>query len=116
MFFFHIYNQCSTQLEQYAAFYDDSIEFYHDKGGLSTSKKNIVSATQKNIYGKIMRELVKGSIEVYPIPGIGAIEMGLHIFHNNQEPPLKQPKVGRFTVIWKKYPDAWKIYRVISLH
>jgi hypothetical protein len=114
--FFHSYNQCATQIAQYAAFYDDSIEFYHDKGGLTTSKAAIVTATQNNICGKVTRELVKGSIEVYPIPGFGAIEIGLHIFHNLQEPPPKHPKVSRFTIVWKKYPHDWKIYRVISLH
>jgi ketosteroid isomerase-like protein len=114
--FFNHYNQCATELQQYADFYDDSIEFYHDKGGLSNSKKNIVDATQKNICGKVTRELVKGSMEVYPIPNFGAVEIGLHIFHNNQEPSPKHPKQSRYTIIWKKYPNAWKIYRVISLH
>ncbi|MGC8751337.1 nuclear transport factor 2 family protein [Hydrotalea sp.] len=114
--FFSHYNQCTTELPQYANFYDDSIEFYHDKSGLSTSKKAIVEATQKNICGKVTRELVKGSMEVYPIPHFGAIEIGLHIFHNNQEPLPKHPNQSRYTIIWKKYPNAWKIYRVISLH
>jgi hypothetical protein len=84
--FFASYNNCTLQLDEYAAFYSDSLEFYHDKGGLSTSKKDVVDGTKKNICGKVTRELVKGSIEVYPIKGFGSIEMGLHKFHNNQEP------------------------------
>jgi hypothetical protein len=49
-----------------------------------TSKKDIINATKKNICGKVTRELVKGSIEVYPVKDFGAIEIGLHKFHNNQ--------------------------------
>ena len=114
--FFSAYNSCLVNLDKYASFYSDSIEFFHDQGGLSRSKAEIVEATKKNICGKVTRELVKGSIEVYPIKGFGAVEMGLHIFHNNQEPPPKDPKVGRFVLIWQQTKDGWKISRVISLH
>ena len=108
------YNTCDTgQMQQFIA---DDVEFYHDKGGLSRSKVEIVEATKKNICGKVTRELVKGSIEIYPINGYGAVEIGLHIFHNNQEPPPKNPKVGRFVLIWEHTIDGWKISRVISLH
>ena len=114
--FFSAYNSCEANLDKYASFYSDSIEFYHDKAGVNRSKAEIVEATKKNICGKVTRQLVKGSIEVYPINGYGAVEIGLHIFHNNQEPPPKDPKVGRFVVIWQHTMDGWKISRVISLH
>jgi Domain of unknown function (DUF4440) len=114
--FFSLYNNCSTQLEAYAAFYSDSIEFYHDKGGLSTSKKDLVQGTKNNICGKVTRELVKGSIEVYPIPGYGAVETGLHMFHNNQEKQTGPPKISKFIIFWKQSSMGWKISRVVSLH
>src|SRR5690349_11058852 len=69
--FFNAYNTCDMKSQE--EFYSDSIEFYHDKGGLTTSKKEILDATKKNICGKVTRELVKGSIEVSPIPGYGAV-------------------------------------------
>ena len=114
--FFDAYNTCSVNLDKYALFYSDSIEFYHDKGGLMTSKAELVEATKKNICGKVTRELVKGSIEVYPIKGFGAIEMGLHKFHNSEEPAGTPSKVGRFVIIWENKNGEWKIKRVISLH
>ncbi len=114
--FFDAYNNCSTMLEKYGTFYSDNIEFYHDEGGFMTSKKDIINATQKNICGKVTRELINGSIEVYPIKGHGAIEFGLHRFHNNQEPPGSPSRVGRFTIIWHKENDQWRISRVVSLH
>ena len=61
-----------------------------------TSKPDLIAATKKNICGKVTSELVKGSIEVYPIKDFGAIEIWLHKFHNNQEPAGTLSKVGRF--------------------
>ncbi len=114
--FFDAYNNCSTKLDYYAGFYSDSMEFYHDQGGLMTSKKQVVDGTEKNICGKVTRELIAGSIEVYPIKGFGAIEIGLHRFHNNQEPPGTKFRVGRFMIIWQEENNQWKIKRVVSLH
>ena len=81
-----------------------------------TSKQGLISATQKNICGKVTRELVKGSIEVYPIKDFGAVEIGLHKFHNNQEPVGTASKVGRFLIVWENKNNEWKIRRVVSLH
>lgn len=114
--FFELYNTCENNLENYARFYADNIEFYHDQSGLMTSKKNLVDGTKKNICGKVKRELVKGSIEVYPIKNFGAIEIGLHCFINNQEPVDSPKKVGRFMIIWENTSLGWKIKRVVSLH
>ncbi|CAM4291121.1 nuclear transport factor 2 family protein [Flavobacterium terrigena] len=113
--FFHTYNTCEINLKKYAEFYDENIEFYHDNGGFINSKKDLVEGTKNNICGKVTRELVKGSIEVYPTKDFGAIEIGLHKFHNKRE-PKSDPKVGRFTIIWKKTNSDWKIVKVISLH
>ena len=114
--FFAAYNTCDVNLEKYAAFFSDSIEFYHDKGGLMTSKKELIAATEKNICGKISRHLVKGSIEVYPIKGYGAVEIGMHRFLNKQESVNKLSKPGRFMIIWENRNNEWKIRRVVSLH
>ena len=114
--FFDAYNNCDTKFETYADFYADDIEFYHDQGGLSNSKKDILEGTKKNICGKVTRTLVKGSIEVYPIKDYGAIEIGLHSFSNNTNPPTEPKKISRFTIFWKKVNDQWRIAKVISLH
>ncbi|TDD98595.1 nuclear transport factor 2 family protein [Flavobacterium cellulosilyticum] len=114
--FFEAYNTCNLNLDKYGSFFSDNIEFYHDQGGLMTSKQDIIAATKKNICGKVTRELVKGSIEVYPIKDFGAIEIGLHKFHNNQEPIGTPSKVGRFLIVWENKNSDWKIKRVVSLH
>jgi hypothetical protein len=112
--FFNAYNTCNIDLQ--SDFYSDSIEFYHDQGGLNTSKQEILEATKKNICGKVTRELVKGSLEVYPINGYGAIEMGLHRFHNNTQAETAESKSSKFVIIWSHKNNSWKIERVISLH
>lgn len=112
--YFTAYNTCD--LEKQRSIFSDSLEFYHDKGGLSTSKNDIMQALEKNICGKVTRELVAGSIEVYPIKDFGAVEMGIHRFHNNQEPPGTPSHAGKFVIIWQHINNTWKITRVISLH
>ena len=112
--YFHAYNTCD--LEKQAAMYSDSLEFYHDKTGLMTSKPDLMDAIKKNICGKVTRELVKGSIEVYPIYGYGAVEMGMHKFHNNEEKKGTPSHAGKFVIIWENRNNEWKIKRVISLH
>ena len=111
--FFDAYNNCRLDIQE--AFYSDSIEFYHDIGGLSTSKKDLLEGTKKNICGKVSRELVKGSIEVSPIPNYGAVELGSHMFHNNQEKD-QIPHPSKFVIIWRNNNGKWQITRVISLH
>jgi hypothetical protein len=113
--FFDAYNNCNLKLEKYASMYADNIEFYHDRGGLSSVKKDIVESTRVNVCGKVTRELQKGSIEVYGIPGFGAVEFGFHCFHNNQEPNAPS-HMARFMIIWEQKDNQWKLSRVVSLH
>ena len=111
--YFNAYNTCD--MDKQAAIYADSIEFYHDGGGLETSKTALLAAIKANICDKVTRVLVKGSIEVYPIPGFGAVEIALHRFINHAENDhLSQP--DRFIIVWRHRNNEWQITRVISLH
>lgn len=110
---FHAYNTCD--LKTYASFFSEDLEFYHDKGGLDTSKANSIEGVRKYVCGKVTRELLKGSIEVSPVPNHGAVQIGMHRFHNNQEPDAPS-YYARFVIVWKREKDGWKVTRVISLH
>lgn len=112
--FFAAYNNCD--LQTMASLIAEDIEFYHDQGGLMTSKDSIMLATENNICGKVTRVLVAGSMEVYPIAGYGAVQIGEHYFINNREPKPDHPSIGKFVHTWKKENNNWKITRVISLH
>jgi ketosteroid isomerase-like protein len=111
--YFNAYNTCDMATQD--SIYSEDIEFFHDKGGLTTSKKDLLKALEENICGKVTRELVKGSIEVYPIKDYGAVEIGFHSFHNKEEPDAPS-NPSKFIVIWKQQEDSWKIAKVISLH
>jgi ketosteroid isomerase-like protein len=110
--FFQAYNDCD--MAKQAEFYSDSIEFFHDKGGLQTSKKKILEDTKAYICGKVTRKLVEGSVEVSPIPGYGAVEIGSHSFYNRSENITS--KASKFVIVWKNNNGKWIITKVISLH
>lgn len=110
--FFHAYNTCDIETQR--AFYNDTLEFYHDKSGLETSKEKLLADTKKYICGKVQRILVKGSIEVSPVPGFGATEIGQHQFHNIKEHVTSH--ASRFIIVWKNNNGKWTITKVISLH
>jgi hypothetical protein len=99
-----------------ASLTSDSLEFYHDRGGLTTSKTAYLEAIKKNICGKVTRELMPGSIEVYPIHGYGAVEIGYHRFHNNQEAGGTTSRASKFIILWHKKESGWEVARVVSLH
>jgi hypothetical protein len=111
---FTAYNTC--QPEVFSLLLAEDIEFYHDRGGLNTSKKDLVEAIKKNICGKVNRELLPGSIEVYPIPNYGAVQMGIHRFYNLQEKENGPSRYSKFVHIWQNKNGAWKLARVVSLH
>lgn len=110
---FDAYNRCD--LETFGSYIADDIEFYHDKGGLSDSKQKVVDAVRDNICGKVRREIVPGTLEVYPIAGYGAVETGTHRFYDatagKDAPPVG---IAKFVHIWQYKDGAWKVTRVIS--
>jgi ketosteroid isomerase-like protein len=111
--YFDAYNTCD--MNKQASLFSEDLEFFHDKGGLSTSKQEILSSIEKNICHKVTRTLIDGSIEVYPIHNYGAIEIGYHKFYNNQEPNARS-KPSKFIMVWKNEGGKWLIAKVISLH
>ena len=111
--YFDAYNTCD--IDGQAGLLDESLEFYHDQGGLSTSKTEILESIRENICGKVSRSLVEGSVEVHEIKGFGAVELGLHRFFNREEPDAES-KPSRFITVWKQDGDRWLMHRIISLH
>ena len=90
----------------------DDAEFYHDKNGLMVGRQNIVDAIKNNLCGKVTRQLVPGTLEVYPLNGYGAVEIGVHRFYH----PNDNENVGeaKFIHVWQNKDGVWKITRVIS--
>ena len=112
---FNAVNNCDTLT--YNKYFTDDLEFYHDKGGLTVSLKSELKSFTDNCKTDLhlRRELVKSSLEVYPIKDYGAIEIGMHRFyHTNKEGIEKLNGTYKFIHVWQKKNGEWKISRVIS--
>ncbi|RDS79676.1 nuclear transport factor 2 family protein [Dyella monticola] len=112
--FFDAFNHCSApdQLKKHASFLDPNVEFYHDKGGVTWTRKDYIDKTRENVCGHFRRVLTAGSLEVFPIEGYGALEEGHHTFCD-----LTSGKCfgqAKFLVVWHQTADGWKITRIFS--
>jgi hypothetical protein len=113
---FDAYNRCDIKVLGDSV--EDNLEFYHDKGGLAVGRDAFLTSTKTYVCGKVRRELLPDTLEVYPIKDFGAIEIGKHIFCD----PAKTPKCvyetggeGKFFMLWKLGSDGqYRLSRVIS--
>jgi len=108
---FDAYNHCD--LTTLGAMVSDDLEFYHDQTGLSVGKEPFLSAIKQNICGKVERTLLVDTLEVYPLKGYGAVEIGVHRFHHPGHP---EDGMGdaKFVTLWQNKDGVWKVTRVIS--
>jgi hypothetical protein len=109
---FDAYNHCD--LEKFGSLIADDIEFYHDKTGLSRGRQALVEGIKNNICGKVTRELVPGTLEVYPIANYGAVEIGIHRFHHPGHEEPASVGEAKFIHLWQNQDGVWKVTRVIS--
>ena len=102
------------KVDEFAKYFSRDLEFFHDKGGL-TGYEHTVKFTQslKDDGNDLRRELIKESLEVYPIPGYGAMQIGSHRFYQ-AENNKSNGAIFKFVHIWQKKDDQWKITRVVS--
>jgi len=106
----------ARDLDKLMSTFDSSLEFYHDVGGVSDFQKNrelLGDLFERNKTTGLRRELVPGSMEVYPIKDYGAIETGLHRFCH-EENGKQDCGTFKFLHIWKKKNGQWKVTRVAS--
>jgi Domain of unknown function (DUF4440) len=97
-----------------ASFWAEDVEFYHDKDGLTVGREKIVTSIKNNLCGKVKRELVPGTLEVYPLNGYGAVEIGVHRFLHPWAQNHGVVGEAKFIHVWQKKDGQWKITRVIS--
>jgi ketosteroid isomerase-like protein len=101
-------------VERIMAFFTEDLEFYHDTGGLTNYVQN--KEAFKKMFGAtpdIRRDLIKVSLEVYPIKDYGAMEFGQHRFCHKENGKDDCGTFG-FAMVWRKTGDSWKISRVLS--
>ena len=103
-------------IEKLKATFSEDLEFYHDKGGLTDFKQtmeNFRSLFERNKNTGLRRDLVKGSLEVYPIKDYGALEVCNHRFCHVEN---GKDDCGTFknVMVWQNKNGQWKVTRVIS--
>ncbi|HYH46991.1 MAG TPA: nuclear transport factor 2 family protein [Thermoanaerobaculia bacterium] len=121
VFFEALFTTCD--LEILADTVTEDFEFYHDKSGLTnTSGEQFVNgireACKRREEGtdfRARRELVAGSMKVYPLNNYGAIQVGVHRFYALEEgQPDKLTETSKFTTVWKNDGGKWRMARVLS--
>ena len=115
---FDAFSHCDApgQLDRYASFFAPDVEFYHDLGGVTWTRDVMIAQTRANVCGKFQRELVPGTLKVWPIKGYGALARGEHRFCHYKAGGTTHPCEGRaeFTILWRQHQHAWTITRAFS--
>lgn len=111
---FDAFNRCSdpAQLDRHAGYFAEDVEFYHDTGGVTWTRDQMLENTRKHVCGNFSRELVPGSLQVHPIKDFGAIAQGSHRFC--QFASGKCEGMADFTMIWRHKDGVWQLTRVLS--
>lgn len=111
---FDAYNSCD--LPKLGLMVTEDLEFYHDQAGLMRGRVPFVEAIKANICGKVRRDLVPASLEVYPLKGYGAVEIGVHTFcPADTGGTCRAPGApAKFVHVWRQTDGNWILARVIS--
>ncbi|MBX2963093.1 MAG: nuclear transport factor 2 family protein [Cyclobacteriaceae bacterium] len=109
---FHAFNTCN--IETFRSMFTPDLEFYHDKGGL-TDYDHTINAIKQNCDRRLglVRTLIPGSMEVYPIGDYGAVQIAAHRFCH-MENGKEDCGTFKFVHIWKNESGVWRIARVVS--
>jgi len=111
---FGAFNRCAdpAQLEAHAEHFDPDVEFYHDTGGVTWTRDEMLANTRRFVCGKFTRELVEGSLKVHPVQGFGAISQGEHRFCQTASGACEG--IAGFTMVWRLRDGEWRVTRVLS--
>jgi hypothetical protein len=111
---FDAYNTCN--LEKFGSFFAEDVEFYHDKSGVTLGRPALVESVKNNVCGKTRRDLVAGTLEVHPMDGYGALQIGMHRFCDVKANRCdgRSGGVGKFIHLWQNKDATWTITRVYS--
>lgn len=98
-----------------AEIFDKDIEFYHDKSGLTDYKSNMVvlSTNFAKPEWNVKRRLLKETMEVYPIPNYGAMQIAKHEFCNTHD-GITECGILKIAHVWKNTNGKWTLIRILS--
>ncbi|MHA7057763.1 nuclear transport factor 2 family protein [Aquimarina sp. M1] len=115
--FWESYNSCD--INTFKTFFVEDFEFYHDKGGLTAGLDNMISSVKNELCKpenpSVRREVVEGSVEVFPLTNYGAIITGEHVFYVSEKGKEERlAEIAKFTHVWQHKDNQWKMTRVLS--
>jgi hypothetical protein len=116
------FNTCD--LGKSAELITEDLEFYHDKGGVTSSKEEFVNQMKNgpcnpNNLENTYRFLVKESLEVFPMYNgdelYGALQNGKHYFSPKESTTFEESdNYALFSHLWIIENDTWKLKRILS--
>ena len=96
------------------SYFAPSVEFYHDKGGLSNFSQTKAGFTRMFAQSPdITRTLVPGTLEVYPVKDYGAMHIATQRFCH-VENGRNDCGNSKFVMVWQQQAGTWRITRVVS--
>jgi hypothetical protein len=115
--FWQAYNTCDV--DKASTFFTEDVEFYHDKGGLTATRAALMEQMRTGLCGsekwKLRREVVEGSVDVFPLNKYGAIISGEHVFYVLESGKKERlDGLAKFTHVWQYKDNEWKMSRVLS--
>ncbi len=119
--FWNAYNNCDTN--HFKNFVSDDVEFYHDKGGITSGAVRLIQSLNKNLCSDpnyhLRREAVANTVKVFPMQHgneiYGAIITGQHVFYvTDKGKPEYLDGAADFTQLWLLKNGVWKMTRILS--
>jgi len=117
---FAAFNACDTTT--IARYFSPQLEFYHDKSGLTEgAEKNVAPIAERcrriadGSAPRLRRERLAEADEIYPIPGVGALQLGRHRFSQAALGTQgASTAVFGFVHLWRLRDSTWQLTRVFS--
>lgn len=102
--------------DRLGTYFAPDLEFYHDKTGLAgydSTMANFRGLFARNADTGLRRELVPGTLEVYPLGDFGLLEVCQHRFCHTEN---GKEDCGTFKniMVWRQDSTGYKVCRVIS--
>jgi CubicO group peptidase (beta-lactamase class C family) len=114
------FNNCN--ISQFEILVSDNFEFYHDKGGIVSSKSKFIKNIKSGICDieyKAIRKLDTTQTEIFPLHSngvlYGAIQCGVHKFYALEENKEEYiTSIAKFTHLWILENGLWKLSKGLS--
>nr|WP_294903623.1 nuclear transport factor 2 family protein [uncultured Lacibacter sp.] len=109
------FSHFNKDIDKFSSYVDSSLEFYHDRSGLTFYADNIAAFNRmKSATPDLTRELLPETMEVYVIPNYGIVQIAQHRFCHKENGKM-DCGVFKFIHTWKKTDKGWKVTRIISV-